>query len=308
MQRKSLPPLKALRAFEVSARHRNFTRAAEELCVTPSAVGYQIRCLEAWLGFSLFHRVNNMLVLTGKGEHYATLLSTTFQTLTDGTEALVQTGAGSTLTLNVRPHFAARWLTPRLGGFATAHPDIRLSLITSYQAPTALEDETDFAIVTHGNLPHLRYDLLFGADIFPVCSPEMLKARSVSKPRDLLEITRLHVISTDPEWRTLMEAAGVTDACVDEGPRFETNELALVAAESGWGIAIGRWPFVAQALRARRLVVPLELRVASPKRWYLARRLGARARRLDAFRDWIVHEAEKTRREMSDAPALAGNA
>jgi len=304
MQSKPLPPLKALRAFEVSARHRNFTRAAQELCVTPSAVGYQIRCLEDWLGFALFHRVNNTLVLTGKGEHYAKLLSSTFRSLSDGTHALTQMGLARKLMINVRPHFAARWLAPRLGGFAALHPDIQLHLTTSYQPPAELEEDTDFGIVTHDSLPGLRYDLLFGADIFPVCSPLALKNRRVKTARDLLKLTRLHVISTDPEWRTLLASAGVEDPEVDDGPRFETNELALVAAESGWGVAIGRWPFVEKAIREGRLVVPLDLRLASPKKWYLASRLTAHSRTLDSFRSWIVAEAEKTRIAMQRAAGL----
>ena len=298
MQRKPLPPLKALRAVEVSARHRNFTRAANELCVTPSAVGYQIRCLEDWLGFSLFHRVNNMLVLTGKGEHYAKLLSITFQTLSDGTDALTQMGAAHKLMINVRPQFAARWLTPRLGDFAALHPDIQLHLTTSYQPPTDLEEETDFGIVTHNNVRGLRYDLLFGADIFPVCSPQALQDRRVKTPRDLLKFTRLHVISTVPEWRTLLESAGVDDPEVDDGPHFETNELALVAAENGWGVAIGRWPFVEKAVREGRLVIPLDFRLASPKQWYLASRLSAHSSALDTFRSWMVQEADQTRAAM----------
>jgi DNA-binding transcriptional LysR family regulator len=289
--------LKALRGFEVSARHRSFTRAAEELCVTPSAVSYQIRCLEDWLGFSLFHRANNMLVLTGKGEHYAALLSTTFRTLIEGTEALTELGASSNLTINVRPHFAARWLTPRLGGFAADHPEVHLRLITSYQAPLALEDETDLAIVTHDSLPNIRYDLLFDAEIFPVCSPSLIAARRVEKPRDLLSFTRLHVISTTPEWRLLLASAGVVEPEVEEGPRFETNELALVAAESGWGVAIGRWPFVEKDVRAGRLVIPLALLTPSAKKWYLASRVNARSRKIEVFRDWIVREANKTRVE-----------
>lgn len=304
MQRKPLPPLKALRAFEVSARHRNFTRAAQELCVTPSAVGYQIRCLEDWLGFTLFHRVNNLLVLTGKGEHYAKLLSNTFQTLSDGTEALTRMGSARKVLINVRPQFAARWLAPRLGSFAALHPDIQLHLTTSYQPPTDLEEETDFGIVTHHNLRGLRYDLLFGADLFPVCSPQTLKLHRVRTPRDLLRFTRLHVISTVPEWRSLLESAGVDDPEVDDGPRFETNELALVAAESGWGMAIGRWPFVEKAIREGRLVVPVDLRLPSPKQWYLASRVNAQSSALDAFRGWIVREAEQTRDAMQLAATL----
>ncbi len=304
MQRKPLPPLKALRAFEVSARHRNFTRAANELCVTPSAVGYQIRCLEDWLGFALFHRVNNMLVLTGKGEQYAKLLSLIFQTLSDGTDALTKMGTAHKLVINVRPHFAARWLAPRLGSFAAQHPHIQLQLTTSYHPPTDLAEEADFGIVTHDNVRGLRYDLLFSADIFPVCSPQVLENRRIKTPRDLLKFTRLHVISTVPEWRTLLESAGVDDAEVDDGPYFETNELALVAAENGWGVAIGRWPFVEKAVREGRLIAPLDLRFASPKKWYLASRLNANSRVLDAFRSWIVHEAEQSRDAMRAAAML----
>lgn len=298
MSKGQLPPLKALRAFEASARHRSFTRAGEELRVTQSAISYQIRSLEAWLGFALFRRVNNTLLLTEKGEHYAALATRVLQDLLDGTAHIVETESLQTLTVHVRPHFAARWLVPRLAGFAAMHPDIQLRLITSHRGPEALEDEVDVAILTRQDVSGVRYDFLFDADIFPVCSPALLGRANIRDARDLLALPRLHVTSSSDEWSMLLAAAGIRDPLVDTGPRFETNELALVAAENGWGVAIGRWPFVESDIRAGRLTIPFGLRVKSPKSWFMICLENARFRKIEAFRNWIVHEAELTRRSM----------
>lgn len=293
-----LPPLNALRAFEAAARNLSFKKAAQELHVTPGAVSHQVRLLEEFLEMPLFRRLTRALELTPQALAMLPLVQEGLEHLAAAVEKGRARDAGGSLTVIAPPNFAARWLVPRLAGFAAAQPDIQLRLETSYRAPESLEQDVDVAIRTEENVPALRYDFLFNADIFPVCSPRLLKGGAALTPRRILDFPRLHVTSSLTEWRMLLSSVGVTDIAIEVGPKFETNELALVAAASGWGMAIGRWPFVEDDVRHGRLAIPLDLRVRSSKSWYLVYSRKARLRKIETFRNWIVAEAEKTRRAM----------
>src|SRR5207247_3208050 len=129
--RRTLPSLMALQCFDAAVRHLSFTRAAEELSLTQSAISRQIRALEDFLGRQLFQRVKQRLVLTTAGEAYAAAI----RDVPDRAEAatlqlMAYSGEGGVLTLAILPTFGARWLVPRLGSFTARYPDIQLNLVT----------------------------------------------------------------------------------------------------------------------------------------------------------------------------------
>ena len=126
--RRPLPPLNALRTFDAAARHQSFTRAAEELCVTQSAVSHQVKALESELGLQLFKRGRNGLVITDAGRDYLAVVRDVFERLELGTDRLLQRQRSGTITLSTSPDFAAKWLVSRLGRFAEAYPEIELKL------------------------------------------------------------------------------------------------------------------------------------------------------------------------------------
>jgi LysR family glycine cleavage system transcriptional activator len=179
-----LPPLKALRAFEAAARTCSFTRAAEELKVTQTAISHQVKVLEDWIGFRLFRRLNNALILTEKGELYLPTVREAFDRIRESTDELRGVDAGVVLTISALPNFALRWLMPRLPRFQARHPAIRIRLLTATRALEALYDEIDVAIRLDGEAAHLQFEPLFSGSMFPVMHPALLAPFDLKIPRE----------------------------------------------------------------------------------------------------------------------------
>ena len=170
--RSSLPPLSALRAFEAAARYRNFTLAAQELNVTPSAVSHQMRQLEKWLGVKLFHRGAGPLQLTEDGSLYYVHLAASFDQLSLVTRRLMGKSAVSILTIATMDSFASDWLVPRLRSLREEHPELDVRISTSDAYVDFDRDAIDIAIrYGNGNWPNLTIELLFDDSMFAVCNP-----------------------------------------------------------------------------------------------------------------------------------------
>src|SRR6201985_1344538 len=144
-----LPPLNALKAWEAAARHKSFTRAAEELCVTQGAVSHQVKALEAELGIKLFNRERQRLIITDAGRDYLSVVRDALERIAMGTERLVQRQSSGMLTVSTSPDFAAKWLVPRLGRFAEAHPAIDLRVSATMHHVDFAREDVDLA-VRHG--------------------------------------------------------------------------------------------------------------------------------------------------------------
>src|SRR5437588_11487857 len=192
-----LPPLNALKAFEAAARSESFTRAAEELHVTPGAVSQQVKALEATLGLKLFNRERQRLAITEAGRDYLAVVRDAFDQIAAGTERLVRRQRSGVLTVSVSLDFAAKWLVNRLGRFAETHPEIDLRIsATDHHVDFARED-VDLA-VRHGdgNWPGLETVRLSSEQLFAVCSPKLLTGRRrLIKPSDILKYPLVHMDS-----------------------------------------------------------------------------------------------------------------
>src|SRR3954470_18968619 len=207
-----LPPLNALKAFEAAARHESFTRAADELCVTPGAVSHQVKALEETLGLKLFNRERQRLVITEAGRDYLAVLRDAFDRIALGTARVVQRQSSGVLTVSPSPDFAAKWLVNRLGHFAEAHPDIDLRVVATDHHVDFAREEVDLA-VRHGEgkWPGVDAVRLCTERLFPVGSPKLLSGRRrTAKPADLLQfpLLRLEDWSTWTQW---FAAAGVSE-------------------------------------------------------------------------------------------------
>jgi LysR family glycine cleavage system transcriptional activator len=249
-----LPPLNALRAFHASARLQSFTRAADELGVTQTAVSRQIRSLEGYLGVPLFVRQHNGLQLTEIGAEYHRYVSAGFLHLLEGTDRMRGRTSKTVVRVSVLPNFAIRWLIPRLSGFQECNPKVVVNLVTLRQDIDFATGDFDVAIrYGHGSPRHCT-DLLFGADLFPVCSPQVAEQlRSVESLRD---VPMLQVSGAPEDWPAWLSAAGAPDVELDSGPWFDSFAFALQAAIEGLGVAMARGAFVADDLRAGRRLVP----------------------------------------------------
>lgn len=290
-----LPPLNALRAFEAAARHLSFTKAAGELHVTQAAISHQIKSLEEWLGMPLFKRQNRALLLTDAGQGYLPPLREAFDRIQDATGKLQQRDRSGALTVSTFTSFAAKWLVPKLGRFAAAHPDIEVRLAINDVLLDFASDAVDVGIrYGSGAWRGLRAERLMTEVVFVVCSPKLLEGPSpLQKPDDLRHHTMLHD-DLPEDWETWLEAAGVGGIRARRDLAFNHSEMVLQAAIDGLGVALGRSVLVADDLAAGRLVKPFELELPTSAAYYLACPEGTQDRpKVKAFRDWVMSEVAR---------------
>ena len=251
-----LPVLNALKSFEAAARHESFTRAAEELCVTQGAVSHQVKALEQELGVTLFRRERQRLAITEAGRDYLAVIRDAFDRIAVGTERLMQRQNAGLLTISTSPDFAAKWLVHRIGRFSEAHPDIDLRVSATMQHIDFAREEVDLA-VRHGDgqWAGLHVERLAAEELFPVCSPALLRRRRLRKPADLLKFPLLH-LATREGWPAWLEAAGLAGAEVAHGAVMNRASMLIDAAIDGHGVALARTTLAAWDLIHKRLVRP----------------------------------------------------
>ncbi len=290
-----LPPLNALRAFDVAARTMNFTQAARELYVSQGAVSRHVAQLEAFLGTRLFHRNHRELRLTTEGMRYAEAIRAAFDGVDEATRSLLQADRPQPLRIRLFPTVAIKWLVPRLGRFHARHPDIDVQITTTASPVRFDAEDVDFTIqMQHIPQPGVRYDKLFGIELLPVCCSAFLKRLSnLRGPEDLLQHALLHSMQRPHDWRRWFEAAGVTPNAIRDGLTFGNSALAYQAAMDGSGIAIAHRALVRDDMAAGRLVAASQISVALDEAYYLVGRDGQDASQsILAFRSWISAEAK----------------
>jgi len=290
-----LPSLNALRAFEAAARNLSFTRAAHELNVTQAAVSHQVKALEARLGVALFRRLNRALMLTEDGQAYLPPVRDAFDAIAEATRRLEARRTGGVVTVSTMDSFAAAWLVPRLGRFRAAHPDVDVRITISDRLVDFARDDVDLGIrYGRGHYPGLRVVRLLTEDIFPVCSPALLRGDNpLRSPADLQHHTLLHDDMRE-DWRMWLMAAGVAGVDPTRGPAFSHSHLVFQAAADGQGVALGRGALVAQDLAAGRLVKPFDISLAADFAYYVVTSETAAAQpKIAAFRDWLLEEARR---------------
>lgn len=268
----------------------SFTKAAEELNVTQTAVSHQIRRLEAELGVALFLRLNGGLALSEDGQAYLPGVRAAFQALRYSTEQLLESRDKSVLTISTLVSFASKWLLPRLPSFQQAFPAIDVRISASTERVDFRKDAIDAAIrYGRGDWKGLRADFLMSDEVFPVCSPAL--AQTLCAPADLANHTLLQVSGvTAGDWGAWLRAAGQPPQLA-EGPRmtFDLAMMAVQAAVDGQGVCIGRSTYVEDDLRAGRLVAPFGLRLKDELGFYLVTpHETAESKKIVAFRTWLL--------------------
>lgn len=294
-----LPPLNALRAFTVAARHLSFVRAADELAVTPAAVSQQVRMLEDHLGYQLFRRVGRQLLLSDEGQALLPGLVEGFAKLAGALEAPATLAGKGALTVSVAPSFAAKWLVPRLDDFRSLNPEIDVRISAGMQLVDFAEQDVDCAIrYGGGGYSDLEVVKLLSESVIPVCSPALLDGdAAIARPADLAAHTLIHDDSPErdascPDWRMWLKAAGVDGVDPSRGVRFDQSSLVLEAAISGRGVALAKARLAEADLRAGRLVRLFDL--SQPVRfayYFVCPRARLWSGRVRAFRDWLIDQA-----------------
>lgn len=300
MTRQKISGWGGMRVLEVAGRHLNFTRAAQELHVTPAAVSHQIAELEKQLGFKLFNRTSRRMALTSDGEILFAAVSEAVDGIQQSILHIRNSCRRRRLRVTVSPTFAARWLVPRLERFTELVPDVDVLIAVGRQEVDFLRNDFDVAIrFGSGRYPEMVADRLFEETIFPVCSPILISRKPLREPNDVLDHILIHVDwkaegETWPDWQAWLTAAGVRDRGEARGLHFQQATLAIEAAVNGHGIALGESTVVADDIMYGRLVKPFEVELKSPLSfaYYVLCPTHKKTDELvDSFRDWILNEA-----------------
>ena len=272
----------------------SYKTAAEELCVSQSAVSHQVKGLEDALGVTLFVRKVRGLELTAAGRLYLPVLSVAFDGIAEGTARLLQGRSDGVLTLQVYSTFTMRWLLPRLSRFQEACPGFRVHLHTAQQDPDFAQADIDAAIVIgQPRRSGVHYEPLFGCELFPVCSPAYLADHpELRAPADLAGQDLLHVYPSPDDWPVWFSAHALAVPPQPAGLRFESYDVALASAVRGIGVALGMQPYMERDLKAGTLVEVFPgKRVTNPNRWFLACRNDMRAQgKFGSFARWLHAE------------------
>lgn len=293
----SLPPLNALRAFEVAARQLSFKKAADELNVTPAAISHQVKALEEWLGTQLFHRLTRALRLTEAGLEALPSLTQGFGKLGEAVSQMRTHSEGGLLTVSVSPSFGSMWLVPKLDRFRVRHPDIEIRIDGTDRLVNIAQGDADVAVrYGAGDYKGVQVDLLFNQRNTPVCSPALLEGDfPLREPDDLRHHTLLHVDwkDADASWRMWLLAAGVENINAARGPNFTQEGMAVQAALDGQGVALIGDKLVQDHLTAGTLVCPFAPDMSTPLTFshYLLSPIGLAAQpKITAFREWLLEE------------------
>lgn len=293
-----LPPLTALRAFEAAARHMSFAKAAAELNVTPAALSYQIKALEADLGLPVFHRLNRAVTLTEAGRSLAPGTAEAFAALQSAWSAAKKLTNTDVLTVTAGPAFTAKWLAPRMYEFAQAHPKIELRFLATLRLSDFDRDEVDVAIrFGLGQDQGVYARPLLQDWVTPMMTPEL--AADYPTPAALAQATLVHDDSTSffrqpTDWAAWAAAA---EAPLDtsHGPRFSQADHAIDAAVAGAGVVLGRVSLATRELAAGRLVAPFDLGLICEAKYSFICPKGHETRpHIAAFEAWVLREMQAT--------------
>lgn len=296
--RRKIPSTAALVAFESAARHQSFTKAADELALTQSAVCRQIAGLEEFLGIELFRRSRRGVKLTEAGLAYSRKVAAQLDAVERDTLAAMGQQGAQGLELAVVPTFATQWLVPRLKEFQRLHPEVTVHL-TNRTRPFLFADTAFDAAIYFGDgdWSGTEAHYLMPEEPLPVCSPELLGERTQFAATELANLSLLQQSTRPYAWRQWFAAQGLNVPRDMSGPRYELFSMLAQAAMHGMGVALIP-PFLIQRELDAGLLVPAHpAALLSSDRAY---RLMIPERKVEsaalrAFRDWLLQAARDYR-------------
>ncbi|WP_371361620.1 LysR family transcriptional regulator [Pantoea ananatis] len=281
-------PLNALRAFEASARHLNFTRAGLELFVSQAAVSQQVRLLEERLGVVLFHRLPRGLEMTDESRLLFAEVSEAFTQLENAWRRFEGGEYREVVTIACVGTFALGWLLPRLEAFRQQHPALELNVRTNNNVVSLAGEGVDYAIrFGSGAWPATQNERLFTAPLTVLCRPDV--ARRLQQPACLLRENLLRSYRTD-EWDSWFTAAGITPPRIT-GPVFDSSRLMIEAAYHTGGIALVPACMFQRELDAGTLARPFALEIDVGSYWLTWLRSKKMTPSMEIFREWIGRRA-----------------
>ncbi|EGI75769.1 LysR substrate-binding domain-containing protein [Hylemonella gracilis] len=316
--RRKLPSTQALACFEAAARHQSYTRAAQELALTQSAVSRQILALEDFLGLTLFTRSRHGVVLTAQGAAYARQVAQRLAALErDTLDAMAQQGDGAhggVIALAAVATFATRWLIPRLPRLTQAHPDMVVHIETRTRPFLFADQEFDAALYAGTADQMQRWagtqaTALMAEEVLPVCSPALLQgavsrrpsqARPGLTPSQIASLPLLQQSTRPTAWRQWFEAQGVDTPRAMAGPRHELFSMTAMAAAHGLGVALVPTMLIEEELARGELVVASPRPLKSGRTYYYVTpepdQDQVERTAVSQLRDWLLAQAQSPAR------------
>lgn len=311
-----LPPLNALKAFEATARHLSFTRAAEELHVTPAALSHQIKGLEDFLAVKLFVRRTRSIELTDAGRLMYPGLHAGFLQIRQAVNSLERLRNDRVLVISAPPGFTAKWLAPRLYRFMTREPEIDARVSSTFSLVDFAADGVDVAVrnvATNGERdPELVYDVLLPLVVQPVLSPRLAaQVGPLTAPADLKRVNLIHDDSLMgrsriPTWEDWFRAAGVDGVDLSRGLRFSSADHAIDATVEGAGVLLAYTMLAHDDLRTGRLIAPFPLALGTKRAFHIVYPKSTVNRpKVKAFRQWLLDEVSRLDPTIASPPVVA---
>jgi LysR family glycine cleavage system transcriptional activator len=299
---RKLPNLSALRAFEAAARNDSFSRAAEEIYVTPGAISHQIRALEQELGIMLFNRHGKRITITEQGQRFAAVIRKSLNEIAFAAEALKMDAKQKRLTISALPSFAARWLAPRLWKFIDLHPDTEVVLQSSSHLNDLEREPIDVGLrYGLGHYPGLVVEKLMDDYYYPVASPNYRGGNLPKTPQELKQCSLLRM-DTESSWLPWFEAAGIDLMEPTGGLLIEDASMLLRSASDGLGIALTRHAIALQEIASGELVRLFDVVARCPLSYYFACTKEALSKpQVQAFHRWLLDEV-RTFKAQSEWP------
>ena len=295
LNKRYLPSITALQCFEAVTRHLSFTRAAQELHLTQSAVSKQVAQLEELLQHLLFRRVRRRLQLTPAGDLYLVEVRKILTQVEMSTHTLRSYG-GETEVLRVSTPstFGARWLVPRLKGWRLRHPHIHLDVCNEQSADALLQGHSDLAFYFgQGSRPGTECVKLFGEELVAVCAPSSLPRQPLNDPTQLTDLVLLQNASRPQAWHEWFERQGYHTDHSYHGPRFDTFYMCIRAAQVGCGVALLPRFLVEEELTDGKLVIAWQHPMPSRDAYYLAYpEHSAGVPKVKAFVTWMMEHID----------------
>ncbi|MFK7762048.1 MAG: LysR substrate-binding domain-containing protein [Roseobacter sp.] len=290
---RNLPPLNALRAFDAAGRHQSFSRAADELAVSHSAISRHVRGLESRLGVKLFRNLARGVELTQEGHAYLDQVLPALDAISDATEGLASAPQGRVL-VNSEPLFGERFIIPRLARFQNAYPDIEVRLESSTLIADVERYEADIAIrFAHTGSLDAPGDLLSEAPIYPYATPELM-AQSIQVPKDLLHLPQLRDRGSNI-WLDWFAALGIeVNTSPDDGWRLRSR-LAYEAGLNGLGVYMGSSECVSHDEAQGRFVRCFDIGIRDGAFFLVYGSRGLRRAAVRQFRSWLLDETQSFR-------------
>lgn len=282
--------------FEAAARHGSFNKAAEELCVTPSAVSHQLKSLEEFLGLKLFRREKRQVYLTSYGERYLGSVQMALDELESATRRIMTSTNTSAVNISVAPFFLTRWLVPRITRFQQRYPDVELRFSSTIGYIDFEHSDTDMAVYYgRGEWEGVEEHLLRNISQTPVFAPKFQSGPdAIKEPGDIVKHTLIYITGRRHEWNRALRDIGISLSDATRTMSFSSTSLAVLAAIEGIGIALADRVLAEREIESGQLVAPFDLTFDTQKAFYLVyKKNRALTYGMAAFRDWIMEEMQQ---------------